>query len=322
MMKKLMNASRPPPALHMEKKNKTSISPDLYLTILESVKKYGKLPDLDIPKTHRNYYVSRLKKQGRIKRISYGVWEVKTSISPPPRVTTNHLGLPCAIDLKKQVRSDDVRVHNLMFRLKLETPLSWESRLKARSVPFSRLKFGVLQIVHDNHKVWLCNGKVIIYVPAGLDYTARKVSKSLLLAVKDFFHFLPGLEAFLGFSLRSEEGYVWNVTRKHLSLVKNALAQDYNERKEKLRFYDEKGLWMLADDSFNLGELEFVRSSTNQGETNVIQAFFNDLKKNPVKPSELLQIAQAQAYNHSQLMVTVGKLAEVVKLIKNMLEGR
>jgi hypothetical protein len=310
----------------IDKQVKTSIPSEVYLSILEGIKNHGKLPRLGMSKSRLEKYVYRLKRDGKIKRVGYGTWELAETSIPPPGFTINHLGLkvylPCANKLGKEVRSDDVRVHNLVFRIKLETPLSWESRLKARDVPFNRLKFGVLQVVHADHKVWLCNGKVLVFVPSGLDYTARKVSKGLQLAVRDFFSFIPGLEAFLGFSLRSGQGYVWGVTRKHLSLVKNALAQDYNRRKEKLKFYDEAGLWMIADDSYNLGELEFVRSSTNQGEANLVQDWFNDLKKNPVKQSEVMQMFKALSFNFAQLGDVVAGLTQAVQVIRDVLEKR
>jgi hypothetical protein len=295
---------------------------NFYLSIYDSIKQEGRLPKMDMSKQALNWYVSRLQKEGFIKRIGYGVWQTSKSLSIPPGFTINHLGQKLDSPVEGKVRSDDVRVHNLVFKVKLETPLSWESRLKAKGVPFIKLKSGVLQVVHDAHKVWLCNGKVLVFVPPGLDYTARKVSKGLLLAVRDFFSFLPGLEAYLGVSLRSGQGYVWSMTRKHLSLVKNALAMDYNRRKEKLKFYDEAGLWMIADDSFNLGELEFVRSSSNQGEANIVQDWFNDLKKNPVKQSEVMQMFKAHSFNFAQLGDVVAGLTQAVQVIREVLEKR
>ena len=212
------------------------------------------------------------------------------------------------------MRSDDVRVHNLVFKIRFKSPLSWESRLKVRDIPFTRLNSGVLRIIHDGHKVWLCKDKVIIYNPVGLDYTHRKASGGLLLAVKGFFIFVKCLQALLGLGLSQEgQGLVWSINRKDLALVKDAIAMDYNKRKEKLRVYDEQGLWLIADNSFNLGELDFVRNSTNHDEINTIQSFLNDLKKNPVLLSDLLKLGATHSYNIGELTL---KLKEIIEQLE------
>lgn len=298
-----------------EKKNKK----DLFLLVLESIRKDGRLPDLGIKKDHREYYVNLLKKQGLIRRIGYGVWEVDERRIKPLGVTTHHY--PSLIDspVEAEVRSDDVRVHNLVFKVRFVSPLSWESRLNVRDIHFIRLGSGVLRIIHDGRKVWLCKDRLIIYNPSGLDYTHRKASGGLLLAVKDFMGFVRSLQALLGLGLSQEQGLVWSINRKDLALVKDAIAQDYNSRKEKLRVYDAKGLWLIADDSFGLGELDFVRNQTNHDEINVVQAFLNDLKAHPVKLSDMTSLHASMTMNMIQVQKAVADLVKVIEMLK---EGR
>jgi hypothetical protein len=249
----------------------------VYLSIISSIKQTGKLPKLSLSKQALGKYLLRLKCEGNIKRIGYATWEVLKEVnfkSEPPKVATHHLG-------QKPIKSDYIRVHNLMFKLRFNSPLSWEARLSARGVAYSRLRLGQLKLVYEGFKVWLCKGSVIIYYTSGMDFISASVPSSLRKAVTSFFTLIPGLEAYLGVSLRYSSGYVWSVGRKHLSLVKNALAEECNKEGKKLNVFDDTGLWLIVDDSFNLAELEAIRTRTNTSEASKVQAFFNYLKLNP-----------------------------------------
>jgi hypothetical protein len=187
-----------------------------------------------------------------------------------------------------------------MFKLKVEAPLSWEARLNARGLAFEG-SGGYIRLVFDGFKVWLCRSSVIIYFPSGIDFRASSVPVSLRLAVNALFSFVPRLEAYLGFTLRYNGLLVWSMGRKHIGLMKNSLAQLYASEGKKLKVFDDRGLWLVADDSFNLNELEAVRTPTNQTEAEIIQGFFNDLKKNPGKMSEVAQVTAGLAFNIAQL---------------------
>jgi len=279
------------------------------LIIINSIKESGKLPYSKSFKGNLNNYVSLMRHEGIIKRIGYGVWEVikeHTVNSEAPMVTTKHL-------LVKPVKSDDSRVHNLMFKLKVDSPLNWEARLQARGLPFDRLRYGVLKVVFDGFKVWLCRKGVIIYFPSGVDFRASSVPVSLRLAVNGLFSFVPRLEAYLGFALRYRGSLVWSMNRKHIGLMKNSLAQLYASEGKKLKVFDDRGLWLVADDSFNLNELEAVRTPTNQSEAEIIQGFFNDLKKNPVKPSEFMSMLTG-------LLLAVNGVKEAVKSLNDRVD--
>jgi hypothetical protein len=226
-----------------------------------------------------NKYVCRLKKSGIIKKVGYATYETSKPLDLYPGVTTTRVcskGLPSIGNIG--VKSDMVRLHNIVFKLKVESPLSWSSRLKSGDLVFKTLKNGVLSFNFDNFTVWLCKSSVVVYFNSGVDFVADTINEALKLGVNAFFNLLPVLEEVLKVSLRHNERYVWSLDRKHLSLVKNALASDYNLRKEKLRVYDTKGCWLVVDDSYNLNELELVRSATNKTEAERVQAFFNDLK--------------------------------------------
>jgi hypothetical protein len=294
---------------------------NLYLDILNSIKETGGLPKNLMSNSLLKFYVSRLKREGSIHKIGYGVWEVSEAdlnkdklIQIPPKVTNHHLPPPT-------VKSDDSRVHNLMFKLKVESPLSWEARLNVKGLAFERKRPGYLRLVFDGFKVWFCKDKVIVYFPPGLDFRASSVPVSLRLAVKFFFSLVLRLEAYLGFSLRSASGsLVWSMNRKHIGLVKNSLAQLYAKEGKKLNFYDDRGLWLVADDSYNLNELEFPRSFTNDLEASTFQVFFTDLRDHPVKLSEVVQAIAMLTVNGTQNTKAVKDMIELIRALNDRVD--
>lgn len=79
------------------------------------------------------------------------------------------------------------------------------------------------------------------------------------------------------------------VVREHYSEVNNELAEDYNDRKEKLSLKDPKDgkEWLKIDNSFNLNELETTHPNKAQNDMNIVKGFFDDLRESPVKLSDL-----------------------------------
>jgi hypothetical protein len=284
----------------------------VYLTIIDSIKQSGKLPKLSLSKQALGKYLLRLKCEGIIKRIGYATWEVLKEVnfkSIPPKVTKHHLP-------PRSLKSDFIRAHNIMFKLKVDSPLSWEARLNARGVSFSRLRQGHLKVSFEGFKVWLCKEAVIIYYPSGMDFISPSVPSSLRYAVKGFFALIPRLEAFLGLPLRYNGGLVWSMSRKHLGLVKNALAQEYAAEHKKLKVFDDKGLWLLADDSYSLG----VRTQTNETEARVVQAFFNYVKKNPDFYVQFTAMLAGQLVINQQQAGINKQFSDNLQLVKEALE--
>jgi hypothetical protein len=289
---------------------------NVVLSIIDSIKQSGKLPKTVNRKPRLDNHVLRLKREGIIKRIGYATWEVLKEHhvnNIPPKVTKHHLP-------PRSLKSDFIRAHNIMFKLKVASPLSWEARLSARGLAFSRLRQGHLKVFFEGFKVWLCKEAVIIYYPSGMDFISPSVPSSLRYAVKGFFALIPRLEAFLGLPLRYNGGLVWSMSRKHLGLVKNALAQEYAAEHKKLKVFDDKGLWLLADDSYSLGELEAVRTQTNETEARVVQAFFNYVKKNPDFYVQFTAMLAGQLVINQQQAGINKQFSDNLQLVKEALE--
>jgi len=256
--------------------NETSITAQLYLTILESIRLNHKLPENLMSKSLMRYYISRLKKEGKIRRIGYGTWEViepqKTSITELG-VTKNTLLKPVS----------PVRLHNLVFKVKVDY-YNWVNVLSKSGVYFEEVHKGVFRVVYDGFKVWLVKGGVVVYVKPNFDFKADFVAEALRLGIEWFYGFYASFEAFLGLRATPSGDLVWGFSRKHISLVDYVVARDFVVDGVKFRVFDKRGLWLIADRSFNVNELEGIRNVDNGSSMRIIQAVFNDYKDNPSIP--------------------------------------
>ena len=82
------------------------------------------------------------------------------------------------------------------------------------------------------------------------------------------------------------DGYRFTTSREHYGIIKNVLAKQYNDKKEKLYIRDDEGLWLWIDDSHSLKELETNNPRVNRE----VQNWWNDSKKTNFKvtPSFIL----------------------------------
>ncbi|GAH34208.1 unnamed protein product, partial [marine sediment metagenome] len=70
--------------------------------------------------------------------------------------------------------------------------------------------------------------------------------------------------------------YRFSTSREHYGLVKNELARQYNDRKEKMIIRGEDGkTWLWIDDSKGLSEIETNEPNVSRQ----VQNFWNDHKK-------------------------------------------
>lgn len=312
---------------HLQKKRGKTSKPlrndKVYLLVYNSIKDNGALPKTALSKQALNKYVYRLRKGGYIKKIGYGVWKTSKPYNLYLGVTQggsdDKVYLPYA---KGGAKSDFIRAHNIVFKIKVgKPPLSWEARLSSRNINYSILSNGVARVLFNGFKLWFIKDKVIVYFPPTLDFKAPSVAGSLRLSINRFFSLVNEIEAFIGFSLRSNGALVWALDRKHLSLVKNALAEDYNNKKEKLVVKDLAGPWLIADFSKELNELEAIRSPTNTREAQVIQAFFNDLKLNPTTLSEITYTMSTIAVGVSAQTLLTKEIVEALRILTERVNG-
>lgn len=240
------------------------------------------LEELDMKQTAFQYYISSLKQGGFIKKVGYGTWEIlkdydKKNIKKSTAVA-NIKGNKFDVLLP-----DSVRGHAFQFVLQLPQNLkNWDKREEI----FAKIgyKFKKLQIPVNSQaiefkgrKVHLTDKSIIIYEKESFIEETAKESQSQ--AIDHFLKLIKQLEKDLQASFSFGNRYRFRVSRQHYSLIKNALAKQYNDVGERLEVYNDKGLWFLIDNSFNLNEAETVHAKTAVSDNKKVQDFFNGVKQ-------------------------------------------
>lgn len=260
---------------------------DFYMSILELIEE-GKNPnqiskELNTTRQRVNYYIASLKMKGLIKNIGYGVWErCKKSTGEDVKKSTAVATHTCNKTFTS-LKQDSVRGHAFQFKLQLPRELkNWDKReeiFKQIGFKFKSLKVPAnsQSITFNGKKIHLTDKSIIIYEKESFISENAKESQSQ--AVNHFIKLIKQLERKLQAKFSFGERYRFKVTRQHYSLVKNALAKQYNEEGKKLEIYNDKGLWFLIDNSYNLNESETLHPKTAVEDNQKVQNFFNGLKE-------------------------------------------
>lgn len=286
-------------------------STNLYLSVYNSIKA-GLRPSiissqLNLKKQRLNYYITSLKQQGFIKKIGYGTWE----ILKPFDENKYKLSTWVAPHNMDTLKSDLVRGHAFMFTLKIPANLkNWTNRqdiLTKQAIRFKPLKYGFVssgqRLDFKGRKVHLFNNSIIIYEKSSFIALTSKESKKY--AIYHLLSFIKALERFLHADFKIDAKYYFKVSRQHYSLIKNALAQQYDKENKKLYCYTSNGLWLVIDNSYNLHELETTNYKTSPDDNKIVQDFFNDLKTHPITISQLY-----------------GNITELTNLLKQSTDGQ
>lgn len=180
------------------------------------------------------------------------------------------------------------RGHSLDFKIKLPNNLvGWSNEkrrkiLKEGNFEYKELNLfgGGQKIIHDERKVHLTNSSIIIHSRKGESHFAESSNKSEDNATIKILYSLKRLEKRLGLSFSINGHYAIKITKRHHALIKNSLAIIYNKKKkERLQVYDENGLWLHIDNSFNLDELECVHSKTAKKDAEMMREWANSKKR-------------------------------------------
>lgn len=274
---------------------KSTQGKNFYLFIFQQIKD-GKNPkqireEFNISKQAMNYYLSSLKKQNLIQKIGYGVWETSKNSTEEQVKKSIHVAKITPHNIFTCLKQDSVRGHAFQFKLKLPTNMrNWDKREEIFSeigYPFKRLKiFGGGQAIEfKGRKIHLTDKSIIIYEKES--FISETAQESQSQAINHFIGIIRQLERELKANFSFGGKYRFRVSRQHYSLIKNALAKQYNDHGEKLEVYNDSGLWFLIDNSFNLNEAETVHAKTGVNDNKKVQDFFNGLKEEPITPQEI-----------------------------------
>lgn len=246
----------------------------LELDIILSLIRQGRTPSqiskkYNIPKSSLAYHVGILKAKGCIKKKGYGVWEY---VKPLKKFENG------PIDTKKgQIgTSKEIRGHAFIWKILLPETIDWKILLDKAKINYQIIGKGkVFRIIFEHRKIWLTKKGIIIY--EGMDFLGKSSFEVKGTAVYEMDQVIKKLFKKLGLS---DPRYKFTTSREHYGLIKNELARQYNEKKEKMAIISEDGtIWLWIDDSLSLGELE----TNNPLISRQVQEFWNDQKKTGFK---------------------------------------
>jgi len=211
---------------------------------------------LGISKQLLYYHLRRLKQQGLVDKVGYGVWEVKSKVST------------------KVATSSEVRGHAFMWKVKSRSKVNYIKILESKGINYNKIKLGCPSILFNDRKIWLGKENIIIFEPES--FIGSSAVDTRKYAVLRLIEVLQALEKELGINLRP---YEFKVARHHYSLIKNCLAQQVNKAGQKIEVYNENGMWFLIDNSYNLNEAETIHNKSALIDSIGIQKYFNEHKE-------------------------------------------
>lgn len=282
----------------MKSTKKTAYIKKLKYTIISSILEKGKLPETSLSPQALQYHLTNLKLEGIIWKIGK-VWMADKDKWEQYNFKES---------LKKQhYGGRDIRGHGFQWYLKIPSIPGWSKReRKLKEYVESKAVWKGQKIVVRNYKCWLLDKCIIMYLPKGKSFYHYSAEESYSMAVRDLYGTLKGLENRLGISLKIDGKYQVKPSKQHYAKIKDSLAKDFNQRKEKLRVLFEGEEWLIIDDSFNLNELEFVNSSSSKRDADkvglpfiremdkagITTEVFNDLKEYHEKTGESLTMSK------------------------------
>jgi len=296
----------------------TKRTKNVYLSVFDEIKK-GISPAkiclrYNTSYQRLQYYLTKLKEAGLIKKIGYGTWETnKTYDEKELKTTTPHVARNnLHFSIKKKIRG-----HAFVFKVIIPKIKKWKQRVKfldKQGINYKNLKIigGGQRIMFRHRKIWLTDKSIVIYEPNSFIADTSKGAKSY--AIDKLLYLLKGLESMfdVGFSINGK--YRFKVSRHHYARMKCELARQYNKENKKLNVYNEKGLWFLIDNSYNLLESETVATDTAQRDMDdVMVPFLNSLQKNPVTIDQVLSAIQQNAQNHALFAENLKSHIQAVK---------
>lgn len=287
---------------------------DFNLTIFELLKN-GKNPakiskELNISLPRISFYLRKFEKEGLIIKEGYGSWRVIKEV----KVDTKY---------GKNLKPDFIRGHAFIFKIIFHRKLRcWNNRielLRKNGIDFKLvgLTKNIPQIIVLGRKVWLCKDNIRIFERKENSFYADSSIESRKKAYVNCLNIIRKLENTLKMSFK---GATVDICREHYSLIKNGLAIHCNKNKEKIRVKDEKGEWLIVDDSLEQGgELETIGKKALINNKN-LQSWWNDNKKHNFEVTPTFILNSMNGIMNNQLVFDKN-MASHIDVIKKMGEA-
>lgn len=327
---------------------------NFYLDILNGLKDApaNEVADsLGLSKQSLNYHLKKLKLLDIVENIGYGTWHVKeenldrlekltkkvkktskNSEERHKRVSPNKGDVPAEsyfVDftdgVKAKLEPDTVRSHAYHFVLQIRKNIrNWckEKRreyLDKKKVHYEKIRQGE-QLLVKGCTVWLTNKSVNVWLPHS--FYVEEADDGYALAVQEFLKVVKGVESLLRLDFRINGRHKWRVASEHHALIMNALAKEYNDKKEKLFVDDaEDGVWAWIDDSEGLNEFETgLPGERGRSANRKVKYWFNGLKRldEEVGPQDILDMIGELS---NLQMFQAENIASHVPVFRSMKEG-
>lgn len=244
------------------------------LTILDDLKKgLTKSEIADKHGVHRSSITRRLKvyeQKGLIHKIGYGVYEVKDEalkdVAQPlegcQQVVYDKHDIPAVAE---SFEENDDRYHSLAFKCLYPKSLSFskvKSRIQKSGLKSEPSRKGrTLLLEFGKNKVEFCNRSLIIYFPKHCSIFSKKPIDAMKSSFELAKIVIGDAEKGLHISFKTNGRYRLAQTSSHNALIKNSLAKCIINEFGHLSVKDEKGEWLVIDNSFDLSEFEITRAS-------------------------------------------------------------
>lgn len=257
-------------------------------------------------------YLRELQKLGIIEKVGYGVWVMNKAKKESINLTSRQSSKSTNTSKK------EIRGHAFIWKIEFVDPINWAQIIKnykKKTLTFQVMNHNkVIRTIFQNRKIWLGLKGMTIYEP--IDFLGRSSFEVKGRAVFEMDLLVKGLLRHLGVKFRA---YRFTTSREHYGIIKNELARQYNNNKEKMLIRSEDGsIWMWIDDSKGLGELENDEPSVNRQ----VQNFWNSHKAQKFKVDAdftldaINKLTSAQVETNRQLLKYEEQNREHLKVIQ------
>jgi len=310
----------------VKKEVKKSTSKNFYLNIVRHIQKTNKLPDIGLSKQNMTYYIKPLKIEGIIKKVGYATWEVNPDklhlLEEVKEVKTSHRVLPTHLNTPQSQR---IRGHGFQFKLNLPRIDHWKRRrehFKKKNIIYQPLRGGE-SIVFEGRKLHIYDKSIIIYPISGESYFGQSAKFTKNHAFYAMREFCNRLRAHLKADIHTRGKYQLELSKQHQSELNNEIAHQCNIEGKKLEVIDHTGCWMIADNSYNLNELETIQPTADKDMDNKVVPMLNQYRNNnPYLPSEVTQSLKVMIEKQAETSKQVFQIASGLNGITRYLESK
>ena len=323
---------------HLAKKevNSTPLGEKVYFSIIEYVRLNNKLPTMGMSKQARNKYITKLKRSGILIKLGYATWGIDNDkveqlkfIDKVVRKKEVNLTLKGSTQrlAKKFTSLKDKRGHGFIITFEIPRIAGWYKReefFKKQKIEYKKvgIRGSGVRIVIKDHKIQLYKKSIVIYTPSHLSYFSETAKESYKYAIYDIQQILKRVENLLQVSFKIDGTYKFKVSRQHYGKVNDSIANMYKRNGERLYVANNKGVWLITDNSLNMSETETVNKETAQTDMDkVIVPFLNGLKEHYEKTGEaftvtaLMQMQYTQFKTQQQTGRNIEEIAETLRKI-------